>query len=232
MSTQRASGGNRFGCFTYGCGFALVLITVLFGGLGYYYVNSLRAAFEEYSAERVPALPPFEIDSAVIDGALAKLSALRVAISNKSAGTHEFTQGDVNALISRSSARDAVRVSLGSDEISAQFAFTPALFGEWRAAELVLGNSYRRFFNGSSKAKVAVANGIAKVTFTELTLNGHTLEDMARGHASQWVTGAVNSAADGEAVSGEGGALQFVRSLEVRDGRVVVEVGEIDSGTP
>lgn len=232
MSSQRTSGGPRFGCFTYGCGFALVLIVVLFGGLGYYYVTSLRSAFEEYSAERVPALPPFEIDSAVSDAAVAKFAELRGAISTGTSGTREFTQNEINAIIARSPAKDAVRLSLLGDEVSAQFAFTPGLLGEWRAAELVLGSSYKRFFNGSSKAKVSVTNGIAKVTFTELALNGHTLEDMARGHASQWVTGAVNAATSGEAGSTEDGPLRSIRSLEVREGRVVVEVGEATAKAP
>jgi len=205
---------------------------VLFGGLGYYYVTSLRSAFEEYSAERAPALPPFEIDSSVSDAATAKFAALRAAVSASTPGTHEFTQGELSALIALSPAKDAVRVSLSGDELSAQFAFTPGLLGEWRAAELVLGSSYKRFFNGSSKAKISISNGTAKVTFTELTLNGHPLEDMARGHASQWVSGAVNTAASGEAGSTEDGPLRSIRSLEVREGRVVVEVGEATAKAP
>lgn len=226
MSSQRTSGGPRFGCFTYGCGFALVLIVVLFGGLGYYYVTSLRSAFEEYSAERAPALPPFEIDSSVSEAAAAKFAELRGAISAGTSGTREFTQGELSALIALSPAKDAVRVSLSGDEVLAQFAFTPGLLGEWRAAELVLGSSYKRFFNGSSKARVSIANGVAKVTFTELTLNGHPLEDMARGHASQWVSGAVNAAVEGEAGTAVDSLLRSIQSLEVKDGRVVVEVGE------
>ena len=232
MSSQRTSGGPRFGCFTYGCGFALVLIVVLFGGLGYYYVTSLRSAFEEYSAERVPALPPFEIDSSVSEAAAVKFAALCGAISTSTPGTHEFTQGELSALIALSPAKDAVRVSLSGDEVLAQFAFTPSLLGEWRAAELVLGSSYKRFFNGSSKARVSIANGVAKVTFTELTLNGHSLEDMARGHASQWVSGAVNATTNAEAGATEDGPLQSIRSLEVREGRVVVEVGETSAKAP
>lgn len=226
MNKQISGGGPRFGCFTYGCGFALLLSIVVFGGLGYYYVTSLRTAFKEYSSDQPPVLPPIVVDTAVTDTAVAKLTALRESIVQRTSSQHTFSEAELNALISMSIARDAVRVELAGDDVSAQFAFTPALFGEWRAAELVLGNAYHRFFNGSCKAKVSISNGVASVNFTELNLNGHTLEDMARGHASQWVTGAINATA----MEGSEGAeakpyVSAIRSLIVKDGAVEVSVG-------
>ncbi len=226
MNKKTSGGGARFGCFTYGCGFALLLSIVVFGGLGYYYVTSLRAAFKEYSAEQPPALPPIVVDSAVSDAALTKLAAVRESIAQTTASRQTFSEAELNALISRSIARDAVRVELAGEDVSAQFAFSPSLFGEWRAAELVLGSAYHRFFNGSCKAKVSVNNGVASVNFTELNLNGHTLEDMARGHASQWVSGAIN-ATSMENTDGaqEKPYVSAIRSLIVKDGTVEVSVG-------
>jgi len=227
MNTRVSGGGARFGCFTYGCGFALILSIVVFGGLGYYYVTSLRSAFDEYSSERPPALPPLEVESALSDAALAKLANLGDAVAQKATARQTFSEAEVNGLISRSVAKDAVRVAVSGDEISARFAFTPALFGDWRAARLVLGSSYERFFNGTCKAKVSVNNGVASVNFTELSLNGHALEDMARGHASQWVSGAINATA----MEGSEGAevkpyVSAIRSLIVKDGAVEVSVGQ------
>jgi hypothetical protein len=223
---KRVSGGARFGCFTYGCGFALILSIVVFGGLGYYYVNSLRSAFNEYSSERPPALPPLQVDSSVSDAASAKFETLRSAVAQKATSQQTFSEAELNGLISKSVAKDAVRVSVAGDEVAAQFSFTPALFGDWRSARLVLGSSYERFFNGTCKAKVSVNNGVATVNFTELNLNGHTLEDMARGHASQWVSGAINATA----MEGSDGAetkpyVSAIRYLVVKDGRVEVSVG-------
>lgn len=227
MNTRVSGGGARFGCFTYGCGFALILSIVVFGGLGYYYVTSLRSAFDEYSSERPPALPPLQVDNAVSDAAFAKLDNLRDAVAQNATARQAFSEAELNGLLAKSVAKDAVRVSVAGDEVAAQFAFTPALFGDWRAARLVLGGSYNRFFNGTCKAKVAVNNGVASVNFTELTLNGHALEDMARGHASQWVSGAINATA----MEGSEGAevkpyVSAIRSLVVKDGAVEVSVGE------
>lgn len=226
MNKKTSGGGARFGCFTYGCGFALLLSIVVFGGLGYYYVTSLRSAFKEYSAEQPPILPPIEVDTAIGDTAMSKLAALREAILQRTPSQQTFSEAELNALISRSIARDAVRVELAGEDASAQFAFSPSLFGEWRAAELVLGSAYHRFFNGSCKAKVSVNNGVASVNFTELNLNGHTLEDMARGHASQWVSGAIN-ATSMENTDGaqEKPYVSAIRSLIVKDGTVEVSVG-------
>lgn len=222
MGTNVSRGGARFGCFTYGCGFALILSVVLFGGLGYYYVTSLRSAFEEYSAEQPPALPPITIGTEVSTAAVAKLASLRDAVDQKSSAQRTFSEAELNALISTSVAKDAVRVSLAGDEVAAQFSFAPSLFGDWRAARLVLGSSYNRFFNGACKAKVSVKNAVASVNFTELNLNGHALEDMARGHASQWVSGALNAGSDG---AEEKPLVSAIRYLIIKDGVVEVSVG-------
>lgn len=226
MNAKVSGGGARFGCFTYGCGFALILSIVLFGGLGYYYVTSLRAAFEEYSAEQPPALPPLVVDSAVTDVAVGKLVSLRAAVDQKSSALQTFSEAELNGLISRSVVKDALRVSLVRDEVSAQFSFAPSLFGEWRAAQLVLGSSYNRFFNGACRAKITITTGVASVNFTELELNGHKLEDMARGHASQWVSGAINaSAVENTDGVGEKSYVSAIRSLIIKDGIVEVSVG-------
>jgi hypothetical protein len=222
MNTKVSGGGARFGCFTYGCGFALILSVGLFGGLGYYYVMSLRAAFEEYSAEQPPTLPPITVDGEVCDTAISKIASIRDAIATRTSTKRIFSEAELNGLISKSSAKDAVRVSLAGDEVLAHFSFTPSLFGDWRAAKLVLGSSYNRFFNGTCKAKVSVNNGVANVDFGELTLNSHTLEDMARRHASQWVSGAINSRSDGVQ---DNPYLNAISSLIIKDGTVEVSVG-------
>jgi hypothetical protein len=226
MKAKVSGGGARFGCFTYGCGFALILGIVLFGGLGYYYVTSLRSAFNEYSAEQSPALPPLMVDTGITDVALGKLAVIRAAVDQKSSVLQTFSEAELNGLISRSIVKDALRVSLSGDEVSAQFSFAPSLFGEWRAAQLVLGSSYNRFFNGTCKAKVSVNSGVASVNFTELNLNGHTLEDMARGHASQWVSGAINSSAKESTEGvGEQSYVSSIRSLIIKDGMLQVSLG-------
>ncbi len=226
MNQHSSRGGPRFGCFTYGCGFALVLIVVVFGGLGFYYAKSLRSAFEEYSSDRAPSLPPFEVSAEVSTGAWSKFESLRSAVQQATSATATFTEPELNALIANSVARDAVRVSLAQDQLVIEFVFTPALLGDWQAARFILGSSYGRFFNGSASARTNVDSGVASVSFSELTLNGHRLEDMARGHASQWITGAINSSlGDGDEGAAQGGPLRFVRAMSIKNNALEVTVG-------
>lgn len=226
MSSVQGSRGNRFGCFTYGCGFALVLVIVMGTGLGYYFVKSVRSAFLEYSSESAPTIPVRAFDSQVSDSAQQKLQALIGALDAGNTFSTDVSSDELGVLISQAGWGDKIAVDLSGDVVRASFAFPLTALGDWPAARLLLGSSMSRVFHGTLAGTVSVSDGVAAARLDELTLNGHRLEDMARGHASQWVSGALSArGTDQDPGDGIGEAiLPKIRALSVRDGRVYIEV--------
>jgi|GEM_PF-3598297 len=222
MTSGQASRG-RFGCFTYGCLFALALIVVLGAGLGYYFVTSVRSAYVEYSSESAPALPTRVIDPQVRDSAQDKFRALRGAFEAGTGLSVDLSSDELSALVAQAGWSDKVDAQMSGDVISAAFAFPLTALGEWPAARLVLGGSASRVFNGRVVGTLSLADGVGRARIDQLTLNGKPLEDMARDYASKWITGALNardSGKENEKIE----VLSRIKQLSVRDSRLHIDV--------
>jgi hypothetical protein len=221
--SQQQRGG---GCFSYGCLIALTIIIVMGGGVGYYLVHQVKRAVLEYSSEYAPAITPVPVVPEVSESARTKVQRIREALEAKSAFETEFSAEEVNAAIQQTDWRDKISVSLDGDRVRGAFSFPISAVGEWPAAKLLLGGAVSRKLNGAFAGGIQLVDGKVSISLSELTLNGHRLEDMAQGHASKWLSGAVN-ASEGDEGEGarETGTLRLIRRFEIRDSRLFIAVG-------
>lgn len=214
------------GCFSYGCVVALTIIIVVGGGVGYYLMHQVKSAVLEYTSEYAAPITPVPVVPEVSESARTKVQRIREALDSKGAVETDFSSDEVNAAIQQTPWRDKLSVSLDGDRIRGAFSFPISAVGEWPAAKLLLGESVSRRLNGSFAAGIQLSDGKAAISISELTLNGHRLEDMAQGHASKWLSGAVNAQNDDESGQSDDDAiLKRIRRFEVRDGRLFIAVG-------
>jgi hypothetical protein len=196
------------------------------GGIAYYLFHQVKSAVLEYTAEVAPAITPVPASPEVRQSARGKLEQLRRALDTKSSLQLEFSNEEVGAAIQDTPWRDKIAVVLDGDTIRGRFSFPISAIGEWPAATILLGDAVSRVMSGSFAGSIRVEDGKASIAFSELMLNGHKLEDMAQGHASKWVSGAVNAPdVDDDGQAKEGETLQQVRRFEVKDGRLFISVG-------
>ena len=87
--------------------------------------------------------------------------------------------------------KDRIRVGLKSDYMDLSFSIPLASLGEWEAASFIVKKIKDRFINGSARCQISIKDGTPKLSFSKLTLNHRELEDMPRGHAAEWVSGAI-----------------------------------------
>jgi hypothetical protein len=197
---------------------------VVGGGVGYYLVHQVKSAVLEYTSEYAPAITPVPVVPEVSESARTKVQRIQQALDAKSAFETEFSSDEVNAAIQQTPWRDKISVSLDGDRVRGAFSFPISALGDWPAARLLLGESVSRNFNGSFAGGIQLSDGKAAISFSELTLNGHRLEDMAQGHASKWISGAL-SAPDDEGEAHEEGMIERIQRFEVRDSRLFIGVG-------
>lgn len=216
--------GPRLGCFGYGCAIAVVLMVATFGGMGYYVIKSIRTAVTVYTVENPPKLEVPPTDPAMAATARSKLEVVALAVRDNTATVQELTGEEIRAFIQSTSWRDFVVVSLDQNRVHFDFSFPLTALGEWTSARFLLGNLTERGVYGSADGSFSITNGIFKVSFSTLTLNGKVLEDMARGHASEWVSGALNSWGAEAAKEDRASIVAPNVSVEIRDGKAIVSV--------
>lgn len=214
------------GCFSYGCVIALTIIIVVGGGVAYYLYHQVRSAVWEYTSESAPGIVPVPVAPEIAQSAEQKISLIKGALDGGTSVQVEFSSDEVSAAIQQTPWRDKIALTLDGDSLRGQFSFPISAVGEWPAARILLGDAVSRVVAGSFAGKLRVEDGKASISFSELTLNGHTLEDMAQGHASQWITGAVNAPdIDDQGQPHEDERLRQIRRCEVKDGRLFISVG-------
>jgi hypothetical protein len=218
ISKQRSGPG----CFTYGCLIAIVLFSLAIGGIWFYAKRSIGTAVDKYTANTGIALKDISVDSVVVREGVTKFFQLQDALNARAPIALSFTSAELQGLVSTTPWRDWVRVDLGANNLSAQFSIPLAALGDWYAASFVVGKVKDRFLTGSSQCQVSIRDGALKVSFSELVLNGEQLEDMPRGHAAEYVVGAINEM--GAENDSKLSLLKRFKSLEVVDGKLVVEV--------
>ena len=213
------------GCFGYGCLIATVLFTVVFGGIALYSVKSIRSAVEKYTTTTPSSIVPATTDDAVTVSAHGRLTELVSAFNERRAHKVVFSETELRALLNQTSWHDRADATLVGDELKVSFAFPLSVLGDWKAASAIVGDITERQVAGTAQGNVLVRDGVVSIKLSHLTLNGHQLEEMAQGHASEWLTGAVNSMLD-DYLGTEGGVGRRarIRSLAVVEGSVQVEL--------
>jgi hypothetical protein len=230
MSSTPKKGSNP-GCFAYGCLIATVIFCIIIGSVWFFGLRSMRAAVVRYTAQNVEQLEFVAIDSSALESAGPKLAQLRTAANDGASATVEFSQQELQALIGSSEWRDWVRVNLEGNEAKLWFSFPLAALGDWSAASFLVGDIRERALVGSAKCRIEFRQGKPQMSFSELNLNKEVLEDLPRGHAADWIIGAISDALrDPEFKAPIFATLKSIRDVTLRNGRLVVSVGKGASG--
>ena len=221
------AGRSNPGCFRYGCLIALVLFSLVVGGIALWARKSLRDAVIEYTSEEAPPLDEDLVPAEVVRLAQAKYNQLVTAANTGTATSLTLSEQELRGLVQASSLKGRVAISLTPGGVSARFSLPLALLGDWVAASVIVKNIASRSIVGAAQGSLAVSEGVISLTLGDLTLNGTPLGEMARGHASDWIKGAIEAALVGDSAKekeSEGGILKRIRMLRIADGTVTLEV--------
>jgi hypothetical protein len=179
----------------------------------------MRSALEQYTAETVVPVAVSELEPALADAAKQRFILLSQALSGETPFEGEFSEGELRAAIQGSSWRGKLDLKLQGEEVDLKFGFPLSDLGEWQAASVIAKDIKHRAANGSLRGVFRIERGSPVLKVSRLELNGHTLEDMPRGHASDYITGALKASADGGVFP-----LARIDELAVRDGKLVVKL--------
>jgi hypothetical protein len=204
----------------------VVLFVVVIGGLGFYSVRSLKNAVARYTTDRASAVVAGAIEPAMLDTAAAHYSEVVQAFTTGRAYTTEFSESELRALIYRTPWRERVFPSLTGDELAVKFAFPLGAVGDWTAASAIVKDITSRVVAGSAQGKLTIKDGVVSLSLSKLELNGHVLEEMARGHASEWLAGAINALLAEQLGGSDNSRLKRIRSAAVVNGLLRVELTE------
>jgi hypothetical protein len=202
-----------YGCLPYGCFIAISLILLVGGGISYLVISNIRGAVEQYTAAQPISVPSAAMSAEAAKGLQAKLAEMaRIANDDGGSGELVLSSDELAALVTVSPFNGKVSAQLVGDEVSATFSFKMSDLGDWSSGQWLLGSYLDRYVNGSGKATLALVQGEYRVDLKALTLNQRVFEDAALKGASQWVSGALNTALAGPAMAPQ--ALKFVTRVE------------------
>jgi hypothetical protein len=195
-SPHQKKGG--FGCLGYGCLIAVIIALLGAGGLFFFVRSGMRTALDSYTTGGPVAIPTVVVDQGAIDAALQKEQELRRLFTDSHAsGEVVLTQSDVNGLLVSSKWSERVSVTMSGESVSGQFSFQMSDLGGWERASVFIGDKLNRYVTGSATATGSVENGQVRVDLKDLTLNGHAFDADSSKFASEWVSGAIQSPAEG-----------------------------------
>ena len=210
MVENNTSQGPRGGCLGYGCLIALAILITVLSVIGYFILTSMRNAVDTYTST---SAAPFELSAAAStpmqNAAQGKVTELTRVLSDRGAsGTFEFSKGEILAAIASSPLAKFAEIYPERGEIVARFSFKLSQLFQDSYASVLLGEALDRYAFGSARGKIVLATGAITVELSELNLNGRSVESTALIAATEWISGAITSAAtDPETLSAGGGAV-------------------------
>ena len=213
---------NQPGCFRYGCFVAGTIFVVLTSFLVWWSVRSVRLAYEFYTSEQgAPFVVEVPQSADVQHRGAEKINRLMEAYEGNKSLKLEFTSAELNGGLQQRGLGSNLLVDVVDSRIELKFSLPLGFFGEWPAAEIILGDMTARHVVGELSATVRIDKGEPEVALEKLVLKRRALEDMAREHASEWLVGAIRS---GLETKRSGSPLV---SLSALDSRVYVELTQI-----
>lgn len=210
----------RPGCFGYGCLIAIFLFTVIIGGVGYLSVSSMRGAVNQYTiSDYSPdsgGITPKALAPSVSESARIKGDSILAAFSANKELNIALSADEIMAFVSVTPWSRMVQLELRGDELVLNFSFPLAMLGDWGAAKILVPDITKRGVRGSAAGAFSIKNGVPTLKLSKLVLGDSELGDMARGHAAEWVVGALVDS---------GNLSARLRSLEVVAGEIRLELG-------
>lgn len=177
----------------------------------------------EYTTPDSTPLTTAPVDPATVSEAQAKAAALRDAYQAGKALTVVLSEAELRAVIQESSWRNMVDFQLLSDKTTASFSFPLAMLGDWEAASVIAPDLNTRWANGTASGIFAISDGAPSLSLSELTLSGKELGDMARGHAAEWISGAIASYLTVDQADG-GSGVSILKTVKVENGSIRLEI--------
>jgi hypothetical protein len=225
MNTNRSGPG----CFGYGCLIAVVLFTVVIGGTAYWARKGIRTAVQQYTVESAPTLDIPPVGQEAVSAGLSKFAQVKEALATERPVSVSLSEDELRGVIQASPFKDRLEVSLASGEPSVRFSMPLSIFGGWEAASFLVDDIAKRSVHGSAQGNVSIIDGKPSLRLSALTLNNVQLGEMPRGHAEEWILGAIVSYAGGQP-SGknefktDGTWINRVKSLRIEQGAVKLEL--------
>lgn len=218
-------GARQPGCFRYGCFIATVLAVVVFGSLTWWSIRSVRQAFELYTSDS----PSFLSDVTVVSHnelvrGKAKWQRATDAFRANNDLNVQFSSSELMGAMRGLGFSNGVDVAFEGDRVKARFSVPLSLFGEWLAAEKLVGNVAERFLTGEVIGKISISDNKPKIDCERLVLNDSLLEEMARRQAATWLEGAVQSVLQGARGS------SHIEQLAISDSLLNVSLARDRSG--
>lgn len=229
---------RRPGCFGYGCLIATILFCVAIGTAWFVGLRSLRGAVDRYTCASTEPLAPTAVDQELVNLAGSKWAELNAASIAGAPLSIQFSEGELQALVNETPWRDRVRVGLLGNEAKIQFSIPLSSLGDWVAASRLVESIKDRALVGSARVRLVPRDDAqetaaskdlpVQVIFQELILNEQVLDELPRGHASDWVSGALKSALIDPALRASfSPVFRAIQGLDLRDGRLIIAVGAL-----
>jgi hypothetical protein len=215
------------GCFSYGCLIAAVLFTTVIGGVAYWARQGLRGAVKQYTTETAPVLEVASVRPDVMSSGVTKFNQIQAAMDGRQPLSVSLSEDELRGIIEAGPFKGRLDVQLEGDQTSARFSVPLALLGDWQAARFLVDDIATRAIRGSAQGRFSITDGKPELRLSGLTLNESALGEMARGHAEEWLVGAL-VATGADISSGEVAAvpswLSRIRTLRVEQGSVKIDL--------
>ena len=213
------------GCFFYGAiTFVLVLIGVM---LGIYFGarKAAQAAIANYTATSPADLPRLNLSPADQERIARELAANAQRAAQGQGGAElALGEQELNVLLRQAPQVEKVREQIylqpEGDKLKAQMSLPLDQFEEWNSFRKKIGggNFTNRYLNGTAFLDLSVTNGTLQMAITNLVVNNQTLpEEFTKRIRNMNFAQSANQNPELQQ------ALQRVKNVAVKDGRVVIE---------
>jgi hypothetical protein len=181
----------------------------------------MRTAVNQYTVSDYTleggGITPRAVEPAVLQSARGKGDAILSAYNSNRELKISLTADEIRAFVSVSPWQRMLEPAVEGNELILRFSFPLAMLGEWGAAKMIVPDITSRGVSGSAAGAFSISNGVPNLKLSKLVLGDSELGDMARGHAAEWIVGALVDS---------GKLSARLRSLQVVAGEVQLELGQ------
>ena len=184
----------------------------------------MQSAVKQYTSESAPPLGVSLVEETAVASGREKYARITDAISKGQTLSESISVKELQGLIQASNFKDRLDVSMSQSQLRIRFSLPLAALGDWVAASALVNDIASRSIVGDASGTISVKSGKVTVVLSDLVLNGTALGEMPRGHAAEWIAGALEAAATPDPASATTTFPLERLSLELRDESIVVDV--------